>query len=48
MLLPTIPNSLPAANFFKYGIAASVILMVVVGLAVGVIWPVMGMPILTK
>jgi sodium-dependent dicarboxylate transporter 2/3/5 len=33
-------------EFFLYGIPASVILMLVVALAVGVIWPLMGMPIL--
>lgn len=35
-------------EFFLYGIPASLILMVVVGLAVWVIWPMMGMPILLK
>ncbi len=35
-------------EFFLYGIPASVILMVVVALAVKVIWPIMGMPILTN
>ena len=34
-------------EFFKYGIPASIILMLLVGLAVAVIWPLMGMPILT-
>jgi len=34
-----------AGEFFKHGVAASVILMVVVALAVYVIWPLMGMPI---
>jgi len=34
-----------SGEFFGYGILASVILMVVMGLAVGVIWPLMGMPI---
>jgi sodium-dependent dicarboxylate transporter 2/3/5 len=33
-------------EFFKYGIPASILLMIVVGLAVLVIWPLMGMPIL--
>ncbi len=32
-------------EFFKYGVPASVILMIVVGLAVFIIWPIMGMPI---
>lgn len=35
-------------EFFKYGIPASVLLMVVVGIAVLVVWPLMGMPILIK
>jgi len=35
-----------SGEFFKYGVFASIILMVVIGLAVGVIWPAMGMPIL--
>ena len=35
------------AEFFLYGIPASIILMVVVGFAVFVLWPIMGMPILT-
>ena len=35
-------------EFFLYGIPASVILMVVVGIAVYVIWPIMGMPILAQ
>jgi sodium-dependent dicarboxylate transporter 2/3/5 len=32
-------------EFFLFGIPASIILMIVVGLAVAVIWPIMGMPI---
>ncbi len=32
-------------EFFLYGIPASVILMIVTGIAVLVIWPIMGMPI---
>ncbi|MCG8636670.1 MAG: SLC13 family permease [Desulfobacterales bacterium] len=35
-------------EFFLYGIPASVILMIVTGIAVLIIWPVMGMPILTQ
>ncbi|MCG8564050.1 MAG: SLC13 family permease [Desulfobacterales bacterium] len=35
-------------EFFLYGIPASVILMIVVGIAVYVIWPIMGMPILVQ
>ena len=34
-------------EFFLYGIPASIILMGAVALAVGVIWPLLGMPILT-
>ena len=36
------------AEFFLYGIPASVILMIVVGFAVYVLWPIMGMPVLLK
>jgi sodium-dependent dicarboxylate transporter 2/3/5 len=32
-------------EFFLYGIPASILLMVVVGIAVAVIWPIMGMPV---
>jgi len=35
------------AEFFLYGIPASIILMIVTGFAVFVLWPMMGMPILT-
>ncbi len=35
-------------EFFIYGIPASIILMIVVAIAVAVIWPLMGMPILLK
>ncbi|WP_080799853.1 SLC13 family permease [Desulfamplus magnetovallimortis] len=35
-------------EFFNYGIPASIILMIIVGVAVAVIWPLMGMPILTN
>jgi sodium-dependent dicarboxylate transporter 2/3/5 len=32
-------------EFFLYGIPASVLLMVVVGFAAAVLWPLMGMPV---
>ncbi|MCK5837187.1 MAG: anion permease, partial [Desulfobacula sp.] len=35
-------------EFFLAGIPASIILMIVIGLAVKVIWPLMGMPILVN
>jgi sodium-dependent dicarboxylate transporter 2/3/5 len=35
------------AEFFLYGIPASVLLMIVTGFAVFVLWPMMGMPVLT-
>ncbi|MBF0378902.1 MAG: SLC13/DASS family transporter [Desulfamplus sp.] len=35
-------------EFFMYGVPASIILMVVLGIAVYIIWPMMGMPILVK
>lgn len=34
-----------SGEFFGYGIPASVLLMIVTGLAVGLLWPLMGMPI---
>jgi sodium-dependent dicarboxylate transporter 2/3/5 len=34
------------AEFFLYGIPASIILMIVTGFAVFVLWPMMGMPVL--
>lgn len=34
-----------SGEFFMYGIPASLLLMVLVGLAVAVIWPIMGMPV---
>jgi solute carrier family 13 (sodium-dependent dicarboxylate transporter), member 2/3/5 len=34
-----------AGEFFMWGVPASIILMLVVALAVGIIWPLMGMPI---
>ncbi|MBU4419838.1 MAG: anion permease, partial [Proteobacteria bacterium] len=34
-----------AGEFFMYGIPASIILMACVALCVGVIWPIMGMPV---
>ncbi len=36
-----------AGEFFMYGVPMSIILMVVIGLAVGFIWPLMGMPVYT-
>ena len=35
------------AEFFLYGIPASILLMIVTGFAVYVLWPLMGMPVLT-
>jgi len=35
------------AEFFLYGIPASIILMIVTGFAVFVLWPIMGMPVLS-
>ena len=35
------------AEFFLYGIPASILLMIVTGFAVFVLWPLMGMPVLT-
>jgi sodium-dependent dicarboxylate transporter 2/3/5 len=33
------------AEFFLYGIPASILLIAVIGFAVYVLWPIMGMPI---
>ena len=53
MLVGAAPNAIAStsgqftsAEFFKFGVPASVLLMVVVGLALVGIWPAMGMPIL--
>jgi sodium-dependent dicarboxylate transporter 2/3/5 len=35
------------AEFFLYGIPASIVLMIVTGFAIYVLWPIMGMPVLT-
>ena len=37
-----------SGEFFTYGLLASVILMVVIGFACGVLWPLMGMPVTLK
>ncbi|MCW8960312.1 MAG: anion permease, partial [Ignavibacteriaceae bacterium] len=34
-----------SGEFFKYGVVASIILLVVLGLTVLILWPLMGMPI---
>jgi hypothetical protein len=34
-----------SGEFFMYGIPASIILRIVVGLATAVLWPMMGMPV---
>ncbi len=36
-----------SGEFFLYGLPASLLLMVVLGLAVAVVWPLMGMPVVT-
>lgn len=38
-------NQFTPGEFFKYGIPASIILMIVLGFTILVIWPLMGMPI---
>jgi sodium-dependent dicarboxylate transporter 2/3/5 len=37
-----------SAEFFWWGVPASVLLMIVLGFFVGIIWPMMGMPVLVK
>jgi sodium-dependent dicarboxylate transporter 2/3/5 len=34
-------------EFFLYGVPASILLMIVTGFAVFILWPLMGMPVLT-
>jgi sodium-dependent dicarboxylate transporter 2/3/5 len=34
-----------AGQFFSYGVIASIILMVVLGIFVAIVWPIMGMPV---
>ena len=53
LLIGAAPNAIAygskqftAGEFFRYGILASVALMVVVWLMVTVVWPLMGLPIL--
>jgi solute carrier family 13 (sodium-dependent dicarboxylate transporter), member 2/3/5 len=53
LLIGAAPNAIAygskqftAGEFFRYGLMASVVLMVAVWLCVQIIWPVMGMPIL--
>ncbi len=41
-------NQFTAGEFFKFGVIASVILMIVIWLAVVIIWPMMGMAIFLK
>ncbi|MBB5348287.1 SLC13/DASS family transporter [Desulfoprunum benzoelyticum] len=55
LLIGAAPNAIAynskqftTGEFFKFGIAASILLMVVVYLAVAVIWPIMGMPVFLK
>jgi len=55
LLIGAAPNAIAynskqftAGEFFRYGILASIVLMVVVWLMVSVIWPLMGLPILLK
>jgi sodium-dependent dicarboxylate transporter 2/3/5 len=55
LLIGAAPNAIAynskqfsTGEFFKFGVAASIMLMVVVWLAVVVIWPIMGMPVFLK
>lgn len=55
LLIGAAPNAIAynskqftTGEFFKFGIAASIMLMVVVYLSVAVIWPLMGMPVFLK
>jgi solute carrier family 13 (sodium-dependent dicarboxylate transporter), member 2/3/5 len=55
LLIGAAPNAIAygskqfsAGEFFKYGILASLILMIMVWVAVAIIWPIMGMPVFLK
>jgi solute carrier family 13 (sodium-dependent dicarboxylate transporter), member 2/3/5 len=55
LLIGAAPNAIAygskqftAGEFFRYGIIASVVLMLVVWMMVSIIWPMMGLPILLK
>ncbi|MBL0712529.1 MAG: SLC13/DASS family transporter, partial [Desulfosarcina sp.] len=43
--IPYVSKLFTTGEFFLYGIPASIILMVVVGFAVYVLWPLMGMSV---
>ena len=53
LLIGAAPNAIAygsrqftSGEFFLYGIPASILLMVVLGLFVWIIWPAMGMPVM--
>ena len=55
LLIGAAPNAIAynskqftTGEFFKYGIVASIVLMLVVYLAVVIVWPIMGMPVFLK
>ena len=55
LLIGAAPNAIAyeskqftSGEFFKYGLLASVILLIVLALFITIIWPLMGMPILAK
>jgi len=55
LLIGAAPNAIAyeskqftSGEFFRNGIVMSIILMVVLTVFVGVIWPLMGMPVLVK
>ncbi len=55
LLIGAAPNAIAynskqftTGEFFKFGIAASILLMVVVWIAVVAIWPIMGMEVFLK
>ena len=43
--LPMNPSNSPGGEFFLYGIPASIILMVLIGIVIYTIWPLMGLPV---
>jgi sodium-dependent dicarboxylate transporter 2/3/5 len=55
LLIGAAPNAIAyearqftTGEFFKHGLVMSVVLMILLGIALVTIWPLLGMPILTR
>jgi sodium-dependent dicarboxylate transporter 2/3/5 len=55
LLIGAAPNAIAYASgqftpgeFFKYGIVPSILLMIVLAIAMFTIWPLLGMPVVTR